>query len=318
MQVPRRVLLMRVVLAATLVSGPLVSFALAQTPRIPMFCTLGGAPVLGCCEGRTTFIPGFIGQVQVSVHAELTGAAAAGIIGAEFYVEGLENLPGDWVAASSPAVAAGLEGDLVTLSDSDGDGFHDDRRGQITFASCRASPTVTLALLTVWSHDAIEDLAATELRVVGGSPPSDPLFDCPLLILCDAPAFTKVCAEGTSFEINPRAFELPNTPFPVDGSVNVARDATLCWRQQLATCVENHTPEVHFGTKSNPTWIPCQLTKEGGQVCCDPGLLEPNTTYYWRVLVPSTGHSPPPWRFTTGERVGTERSTWSAVKRLYR
>ena len=305
-------------LVVAFVSGPLVFFARAEPPKMQMFCTLGGAPIAGCCEARTNFIPGFIGQVQVTVHAELKGAAAAGIIGAEFYVEGLENLPGDWVAASSPAVAAGLDGDLVTLSDSDGDGFDDDRRGQITFLACRTDPIVTLATLTVWSHDAIADLDATRIRVVSGNPPSDPNFDCPLLVLCDEPAFTKVCAEGTSFEINPRAFELPNTPFPADGAVNVARDLTFCWEQQLATCVENHTPELHFGTNPNPTWIACDLTQNGTEMCCDPGLLEPNTTYFWRVLVPSTGHSPAPWSFTTGERVSVHPSTWSRVKHLYR
>ncbi len=254
----------------------------------------------------------------MTVHAELKGAAAGGIVGAEFYVEGLENLPGDWLAASSPAIAAGLEGDLVTVSDTDGDGLDDDRGGQITFATCRTSSMVTLATLTAWSHDAIQDLDATTLRVVGANPPSDPAFDCPLLVLCDAPAFTKVCAEGTTFEINPRTFELPNTPFPADGAVNVARDVSFCWQQQLATCVENHTTELHFGATPNPTWLACELTQSGSRVCCDPGLLEPNTTYYWRVLVPSTGHAPTPWSFTTGERVSVTRSTWSRVKRLFR
>jgi hypothetical protein len=285
---------------------------------MPIFCSVGGAPINGCCEARTTFVPGFIGQVQVTVHAELKGAAASGIVGAEFYVDGLENLTGDWVAASAPSAAAGLDGDLVTLSDSDGDGFDNDRRGQITLPSCRTDPFVTLAVLTVWSHDAIEDLGATTIRVVGGSPPSDPDFGCPLLLLCDAPAFTKVCAEGMSFEINARTFELPNTPFPPDGAVNVARNAGFCWKQQLATCVQRHTPEIHFGATPNPTWIACEPTQNGDQRCCDPGLLEPNTTYYWRILVPSTGHSPAPWSFTTGDFVGVTESTWSSVKHLYR
>lgn len=290
----------------------------AETPRMPIFCTIGGAPINGCCEARTTFLPGFIGQVQLSVHAELKGASEAGIVGAEFYVAGLEDLPGDWVAASAPSAAAGLEGDLVTLSDSDGDGFDDDRRGQITLPGCRTDPFVTLAVLTVWSHDAIEDLPQTTIQVVGGSPPSDPDFGCPLLVLCDEPAFTKVCAEGTSFEINPRAFELPNSPSPADGAMDVAGDVSFCWKQQLATCVESHTPEVHFGTTPNPTWIECELTQDGDRMCCDPGPLAPNTTYYWRILVPSTGHSQAPWSFTTGDFVAATESTWSTVKRLYR
>lgn len=283
-----------------------------------MLCTIGGAPVAGCCEGRTTFIPGFIGQAQVSIQAALRGAAADGIMGADLYIEGLEQLPGDWLASASAAASSGVEGNLVAPSDLDGDGVADDRVGRVRFRSCRSEPALTVATLTVWSHDALEDLDMTTLRLVSGSPPGDPDFGCPLLVLCDAPVFTKICVEESVFDINSTAFQLPNTPWPADKSAGVPPNTRLCWQQELSACLESSRPEIHFGTQPNPTWVACELDQAGNSVCCDPGPLLPNTTYYWRVLVPLTGRSPAPWSFTTGDNVAAMRSTWGGVKHLYR
>src|SRR5262249_4489142 len=43
----------------------------------------------------------------------------------------------------------------------------------------------------------------TELHVVAADPPGNPQFRCPLVNLCEAPTFTKVCVGGGVFIINP-------------------------------------------------------------------------------------------------------------------
>ena len=47
----------------------------------------------------------------------------------------------------------------------------------------------------------------------------------------------------------------------------------------------------------------------------DPGLLQPQTTYYWRVEA-NASLSTPVWSFTTGT-VAVRGKSWSAVKQLY-
>jgi len=43
----------------------------------------------------------------------------------------------------------------------------------------------------------------TVLRVVGRTPPQDPMFDCPMITLCDSPVFTRMCVAGGTAIVNP-------------------------------------------------------------------------------------------------------------------
>jgi hypothetical protein len=45
-------------------------------------------------------------------------------------------------------------------------------------------------------------------------------------------------------------------------------------------------------------------------------LLQPGTTYYWRIAAGT--HTSPVWSFTTDTPVGVEATTWGQVRSFYR
>jgi len=47
------------------------------------------------------------------------------------------------------------------------------------------------------------------LYVVAGDPPGG-VLDCPLLVQCDFPVYTQICASGSFFVINPNGFYCPD------------------------------------------------------------------------------------------------------------
>ncbi|HEX6791908.1 MAG TPA: hypothetical protein VF247_11410, partial [Candidatus Krumholzibacteria bacterium] len=72
---------------------------------------------------------------------------------------------------------------------------------------------------------------------------------------------------------------------------------------------------LFFGTSPDPPELGY------GTVSPSPiGPLQPETTYYWRILARRfclSGASPV-WSFTTGKGVATKQSTWGGIKALYR
>lgn len=72
---------------------------------------------------------------------------------------------------------------------------HDDGIGgvSIVFSGCQAGPRVRLLTFVLIERVPIDDVT---LHIVERNPPSNPYFCCPLLTLCDEPAFTKVCVNG--------------------------------------------------------------------------------------------------------------------------
>lgn len=69
---------------------------------------------------------------------------------------------------------------------------------------------------------------------------------------------------------------------------------------------------IFFGTETSP---PVVASVASPQVW-DPGVLEPLTTYYWRVDVTAGSASAPGplWSFTTAETMAVQHSTWGAIK----
>lgn len=89
--------------------------------------------------------------------------------------------------------------------------------------------------------------------------------------------------------------EKPGNPYPFNNTFDVPVNVTMSWAE-----AENASRyDVYLGTSSSPP-----LAASGvGATSWNPGLLEPSTTYYWRVdsvgaWGTATGDS---WRFTTGE-----------------
>ena len=316
------------VFAADPASAPSVA---SPDGSLDIFCIVNQVPDLGCCEANTLFDPGSIGIIELSVQARLAGATAAGISGAEFYVEGLENLPGNWSCSVIPNPASTYVGDLCNLSDVDFDGVVSERRGHIVFNVNGPLPADGCQVGDSFGHTQLAtirladfaapsvDLPVLYAQVVAGAPPSaGPGFDCPLLTLCDAPVFTKVCVTGGVFVIN-NAIRAPINPSPADSATAVPPIGTvLSWEGPgFITCtLGTEIVEVHFGTDPDP---PVVSTHHHGTTY-DPGPLEPFVTYSWRVTRRFEGQfvSSPVWSFTTHTTVGVEHTTWTGVKGLFR
>jgi hypothetical protein len=112
--------------------------------------------------------------------ADLAGDAAAfGITGAEFRVTGFDPA---WLTTVTGNPSAN-----VVLGSPIGEGTN------IAFPSCQAVHTVVLFNIQVLSLGPVTPRVLTVERHVR---PVHPVFPCPLVTLCDAPVFTKLCVTG--------------------------------------------------------------------------------------------------------------------------
>ena len=124
----------------------------------------------------------------VYVVAKMDEMSACGIAGAEFRFTGV---PASW--STFPVAAP----DMLTVGDPLGDGV------TVGFRCKREEAGfVVLYSVLVLANAVEEDLQFhIEKRA---APTGGPDFDCPLLVLCDFPAFTKICVEGIPCNINAR------------------------------------------------------------------------------------------------------------------
>lgn len=90
---------------------------------------------------------------------------------------------------------------------------------------------------------------------------------------------------------------IPSDPNPENGATSVSIYADLSWTGGDPEG-DNVTYDVYFGTTSPPSMVSANQSNDS----YDPGTLEFNTTYYWRIVAwdeygeSSTG---PIWNFTT-------------------
>jgi len=111
-----------------------------------------------------------------------------GIQGAEFRVDGFDLT---WVIFVTPNPFA---------SAAIGDPVH--QGSNIAFYSCQARDEFGGVLLYTIRVIALQPIAPTVFTVMVHSTPSSPNFQCPLLVNCSAPVFSKYCANGTTACIN--------------------------------------------------------------------------------------------------------------------
>jgi len=102
-----------------------------------------------------------------------------------------------------------------------------------------------------------------------------------------------------SFQTANAAPQTPSGPIPADGAADQRHDVVLDWAPCADADSDPVTYDVYFGKDA----LPGSPTVTG-QVGTghDPGLLEPDTTYHWRVVArdPYGGEAPgPEWTFTT-------------------
>lgn len=139
-------------------------------------------------EGNSCEFTAEVGQsFPLYIIATLGGGASGGMTGAEFRVDGI---PFGWITLEVANPAAN-----VVIGDPMGDGTN------IAFPSCQTGTggKVLLFTITVIPSTAVSDLILT---VEMHTNPSNPNFQCPLVTLCDIPAFTKLCVCGGQAVIN--------------------------------------------------------------------------------------------------------------------
>jgi hypothetical protein len=89
----------------------------------------------------------------------------------------------------------------------------------------------------------------------------------------------------------------PFSPWPADGAQDQALDTQLSWR-----CSDpDGDPliyDIFFGSAMNPPEAATGLS----DTTYNPGMLDSNTTYYWKIVAhdPRISRSGPVWNFATG------------------
>jgi hypothetical protein len=88
------------------------------------------------------------------------------------------------------------------------------------------------------------------------------------------------------------ALPVATNPSPSDGAINIPTNATLSWT--AGTGATSH--DVYFGTTDPPAFIGNQIP-----VTYNPGALDADTTYYWRIdaIKDSNTYTGTVWDFTT-------------------
>jgi hypothetical protein len=104
----------------------------------------------------------------------------------------------------------------------------------------------------------------------------------------------KATTQGTvwSFTTVPQVPEKATNPNPADAATGVPLNKTFSWTVGARTA----THAVRFGTVNPPPFVVQQTA-----TTYDPGGLEPNTTYFWKIVEQNSGGQTPGdvWQFTT-------------------
>jgi len=103
---------------------------------------------------------------------------------------------------------------------------------------------------------------------------------------------------------------IPSDPFPYDGETDVPIDGVILYWDE-----GNPWRDVYFG-KSNP---PPLVAEDIVDRHYDPGLMDVNTTYYWKVVGINGGgatYPGPIWDFTTGSRINHPPKPEITIERL--
>jgi len=124
--------------------------------------------------------------VPTPVYIVATAAPFDGFIEARFRITGL---PADLYATSiAPNTAALVSGDLFGA----GCNFY--------FTSCQGPAPIVLYTITITN---LGDIAGNRtLRVERHVMPANPMYSCPLLVVCEPPEYTVRCVTGGSASLN--------------------------------------------------------------------------------------------------------------------
>lgn len=231
--------------------------------------------------------------------------ALAGIGGAEFRVAGF---PAGYshVVTSNPAANVHLGGPL---------------QGGCNIAFPSTCETASSLLLYTVETTNLGNGQGGAFSIEQHSIPTNVNIACSQLNhQCFPPSATFACVPGATAYVNQGSGTPPADPVPADGATDIAANAQLSWSvghpgSECAVGVPSH--RVYFGTDSDPPFVG-ELSPLENTVF-DPGALQADTTYYWRIEALDTGFgiSGPVWSFTTTDVVAAEALTWSEAKQLY-
>jgi hypothetical protein len=164
------------------------------------------------CHPTTVFQPQGFSWTGFWVTAFLDESAEAGVSEFSGYLEGLEELPPFWHVQVDAAVPGLLRGDFVAPRLLDLERW--ERGGNLSLSACPKGRVVTLLQVRLFAVGATEDVATnTRVRLVQAYPWESAETACPLLTLCDSPAFTKICITAEDLVINAQPPICP--PLPV-------------------------------------------------------------------------------------------------------
>lgn len=99
-------------------------------------------------------------------------------------------------------------------------------------------------------------------------------------------------------------------PNPADGATEVGLHIKLRWTAGIG--VDSH--DVYFGT--NPAPGAAEFKGNQATTIYDPGTLDPNMTYYWRIDEISEDYGTKEgtvWSFTTGSGSGSSYNPFSTA-----
>ncbi len=110
--------------------------------------------------------------------------------------------------------------------------------------------------------------------------------------------------ESISYRVGSnRAPDTPSNPDPSDGKTDVDINSDISWQGEDPDWFDTLTYDIYFGTTNPPPLV----ESDYDDVTYDPGLLDYETIYYWKIIASDPyGESTegPIWEFTTKQNTG--------------
>lgn len=146
----------------------------------------------------------------------------------------------------------------------------------LALANCTSEPTVVPTPVAARAPTAVPTLPAAEAPSPGSTATAAPT----------AQRTAAPSAAPTQYPVS--------KPYPFNGASGVSTASDIAWERSPGY---GYTYDVYFGTSSNPP-----LVGEQDRIVYDPGVLLPETTYYWRVdaILGANAYTGKVYSFTTG------------------
>jgi hypothetical protein len=183
----------------------------------------------------------------------------------------------------------------------------------IAFGSCRSGDAVHVLTINYMMAGLTETCCHYRVLPLPNSrfPGQITLSDCD---------FEAQTGQGGALLISRSSATTVDNPDPPDGATNQPLSVRLTWTEHRCDCTLCATfADLYFGTTTDPPLVSRLGNGGPGEYPYDPGLLEPYTTYYWKVGTYGAGEPwmSPLWSFTTTSAIPTESVSWGAIKALY-